>query len=169
MNEKPLFTLEDILQVLPHRPPFLFVDQVLQLEPGQSILAERALRPEEPQFAGHFPGRPIMPGVLVAEALAQTSGLLLGLSDVLTAAQPPAGHKMFFLATTSIKFTHPTVPGDVLLLRAVLDKNFYALFRFNVEATVGRNLIASGSLTLARIGAKTPATPGAVGGFPGSS
>jgi len=76
---------------------------------------------------------------------------------------------MFFLATTSIKFTHPTVPGDVLLLRAVLDKNFSALFRFNVEATVGRKLIASGSLTLARIGAETPATPGAAGGFPGSS
>ena len=81
MHDKALFTLDEILPILPHRPPFLFVDRVLALEPHKSILAERTLRPEEPQFAGHFPGRPIMPGVLVAEALAQTSGLLLGLSE----------------------------------------------------------------------------------------
>jgi len=151
MNEKPLFTLEEILQVLPHRPPFLFVDRVLKLEPHKSILAERSLRPEEPQFAGHFPGRPIMPGVLVAEALAQTSGLLLGLSDKLSAAAPPPRHKMFFLATTNLKYPHPAVPGDVLLLCATSDTRFGALFRFNVEATVGRNLVASGLLTLALI------------------
>jgi 3-hydroxyacyl-[acyl-carrier-protein] dehydratase len=151
MNEKPLFTLEDILQVLPHRPPFLFVDQVLKLEPHKSILAERTLQPDEPQFAGHFPDRPIMPGVLVAEGLAQTSGLLLGLSDKLSATEPPPRHKMFFLATTSLKYPHPAVPGDVLLLHAVSDTRFGGLFRFNVEATVGRNLIASGFLTLALV------------------
>jgi 3-hydroxymyristoyl/3-hydroxydecanoyl-(acyl carrier protein) dehydratase len=151
MNEKPLFTLEDILQVLPHRPPFLFVDRVLKLEPHKSIVAERSLRPGEPQFAGHFPGRPIMPGVLVAEALAQTSGLLLGLSDKLLAPEPPPWHKMFFLATTSLKYPHPAVPGEVLLLRATSDTRFGGLYRFNVEATVGRNLVASGLLTLALI------------------
>lgn len=150
-TSQTLIGLDDILPLLPHRPPFLFVDRVVKLDLNLSIVAERALRPEEPFFAGHFPGRPIMPGVLVAEALAQTSGLLLGLSEKLSAAQAPAQPKMFFLATTQLKFTHPAVPGDVLLLRATAERSFAGLFRFNVEAAVGRDLVASGSLTLARI------------------
>jgi 3-hydroxymyristoyl/3-hydroxydecanoyl-(acyl carrier protein) dehydratase len=154
MTNKPLFALEDILPVLPHRPPFLFVDRVMMLEPHKLIIAERALRPDEPQFAGHFPGRPIMPGVLIAEALAQTSGLLIGLSEMYSASAPPEKPKAFVLALTNIKFTHPAVPGDVLVLRATSDRQFAALHRFNVEATAGRNLVASGSLTLALVSDK---------------
>jgi 3-hydroxyacyl-[acyl-carrier-protein] dehydratase len=149
MTEKPLFELADILPILPHRPPFLFVDRVVQVEPYRLIIAERTLRPEEPQFQGHFPGHPIMPGVLVAEALAQTSGLLLGFSDRLAHTAPPPQPKMFFLATTNFKYTHPAAPGDVLVLRAEADKSFGGLYRFNAEARAGRNLVASGSLTLA--------------------
>ena len=74
------FTMEDILAILPHRPPFLFVDRVIKLVPDREIVAERAIRSDEPFFAGHFPGKPVMPGVLVTDALAQTSGLLWGLS-----------------------------------------------------------------------------------------
>jgi 3-hydroxymyristoyl/3-hydroxydecanoyl-(acyl carrier protein) dehydratase len=151
MTEQPLFELTELLSILPHRPPFLFVDRVMKLEPHKLIVAERALRPDEPQFIGHFPGRAIMPGVLVTEALAQTSGLLLGLSDRNSGAAPPGRPKMFFLAANAMKYTHPTAPGDVLVLRAESDKNFGALFRFTVEATAGRNLIASGSLTLALV------------------
>jgi 3-hydroxymyristoyl/3-hydroxydecanoyl-(acyl carrier protein) dehydratase len=151
MTHKSIFELEDILPVLPHRPPFLFVDRVPLLEPHKLIVAERALHPDEPQFAGHFPGRPIMPGVLIAEALAQTSGLLIGLSEMASASAPPEKPKVFFLAVTNIKFTHPAVPGDVLVLRAISDRQFAALHRFNVEATAGRNLVASGSLTLALV------------------
>lgn len=151
MTEKPLFARDELLSLLPHRPPFLFVDRVVKLDAYKSIVAERELRPDEPQFAGHFPGRPIMPGVLVAEALAQTSGLLLGLSDKLAAASATERPKMFFLATTNVKFTHPAKPGEVLVLRSTSDKNFGGLFRFNVEATVGRNVIASGALTLALV------------------
>jgi 3-hydroxymyristoyl/3-hydroxydecanoyl-(acyl carrier protein) dehydratase len=148
----PLYDLEAILPILPHRPPFLFVDRVMSLEPGKAIVAERMLRPEEPQFSGHFPGKPIMPGVLVAEALAQTSGLLLGLSDLQSGVTAPTNPKMFYLATTSLKFTHPAVPGDVLVLKACCDKAFSGLYRFQVEASVGRNLVAVGSLTLASVG-----------------
>jgi beta-hydroxyacyl-ACP dehydratase FabZ len=151
MTHKSVFELEDILPVLPHRPPFLFVDRVIQLEPHKLIVAERALRADEPQFAGHFPGRPIMPGVLITEALAQTSGLLIGLSEMISSSAPPEKPKVFFLAMTNIKFTHPAVPGDVLVLRATSERQFAALHRFNMEATVGRNLIASGSLTLALV------------------
>ena len=155
MNEKALFELADLLPILPHREPFLFVDRVMKLEPHKSIVAERLLRAEEPHFTGHFPGRPIMPGVLIAEALAQTSGLLIGLSEMSSASAPPEKPKAFFLAVTSIKFTHPAVPGDRLVLRATADRNFGALFRFNVEATAGRNLVASGSLTLAMVDGKS--------------
>jgi 3-hydroxymyristoyl/3-hydroxydecanoyl-(acyl carrier protein) dehydratase len=154
MTTKPLFALEEILPLLPHRPPFLFVDRVMTLEPHKLIVAERALRPDEPQFAGHFPGRPIMPGVLITEALAQTSGLLVGFSEKLSSAAPPEKPKAYFLALANMKFTHPAVPGDVLVLRATSDRQFAALHRFNVEATAGRNLIASGSLTLALVSDK---------------
>jgi 3-hydroxyacyl-[acyl-carrier-protein] dehydratase len=151
MRHKPLFTLDDLLPILPHRPPFLFVDSIIALDPHKSIVAERELRPEEPQFAGHFPGRPIMPGVLVAEALAQTSGLLLGLSDKVSGMPAPGRPMMFFLAVTNMKYVRPALPGDVLRLSAVSDKIFSTLFRFNVEATVGENVVASGSLTLAQV------------------
>ena len=150
MSNKALFELDDILPLLPHRPPFLFVDRVLSLEPNRSIVAERKLRPEEPHFQGHFPRQPIMPGVLVAEALAQTSGLLLGLSERAT-GQVPKQPKMFFLATTNIKFTHPASPGEVLSLRAELDTQFSGLYRFHAEASCGRNIVATGSLTLALV------------------
>lgn len=147
--EPRIYSFEDIQQLLPHRPPFLFVDRVLSIELNQSILAERLLRPDEPQFTGHFPGQPIMPGVLIAEALAQASGLLLGLSEKIAGGPLPARPKMFFLAATNIKFQHPAVPGDVLRLRAMADRAFSKLFRFNVEASVGERIIATGSLMLA--------------------
>jgi 3-hydroxyacyl-[acyl-carrier-protein] dehydratase len=151
MHDQPLFTLDEILPILPHRPPFLFVDRVLTLDPHKSILAERVVRPDEPQFAGHFPGRPIMPGVLVAEALAQTSGLLLGLSEKVGRPHSPAQPKMFYLATTNIKYSHPARPGDVLRLWSASDKNLSGLHRFNVEARVGKKLIARGALMLALV------------------
>lgn len=151
MNPHPPFELEDLLLILPHRPPFLFVDRVTALEPGRRIVAERRLRPEEAQFAGHFPGRAIMPGVLVTEALAQTSGLLLGLSEKAAGAAPPGRRGMFVLAANNIKYKYPAVPGDKLELRAQADGYFAGLFRFNVEASAGRNLVACGSLTLARV------------------
>ena len=150
-----IFTLEEILPILPHRPPFLFVDRVTHLDPHKTIAAERLLRPDEPQFTGHFPGQPIMPGVLVAEALAQTSGLLLGLSDKLSGGPPPAQPRMYFLAATSVKYSHPAKPGDVLILRASSDRQFSGLFRFTVEAAVGEKVIASGSLMLASVNANS--------------
>src|SRR5512140_2495804 len=116
MNAQPPFELEALLSILPHRPPFLFVDRVTELQPGQRIVAERVLRPDEPHFAGHFPGRPILPGVLVTEALAQASGLLLGLSEKFTGTAAPERPKMFFLAGNNMKYSHPATPGDRLEL-----------------------------------------------------
>jgi len=144
----------DLLNMLPHREPFRFVDRVTSLEPHQSIIAERLLRPDEPYFAGHFPGRPIMPGVLIAEALAQTCGLLVGLSNKITSIglhEPP---EMFFLAGANLKFMHPAKPGDLLIMKATGDRQMSGLHRFSVEAFCNDLLLASGSLTLAKIEAR---------------
>ena len=81
MTRGAAFGKDTVLKILPQRPPFLFVDRVLKLRPDDRIVAELDLTESLPHFAGHFPDRPVMPGVLVTEALAQTSGLLLGLSE----------------------------------------------------------------------------------------
>jgi len=139
--------LERIMTVLPHRPPFLFVDEVIRLQLGVSITARRTLRAEEPHFAGHFPGRPLMPGVLVTEALAQTCGLLKGL-------ELASGKGVFYvLAAESIKYATTAGPGDTLVLEAIQNAGHGVFLRYQVEARVGRKRIASGSLTLARVDA----------------
>jgi 3-hydroxyacyl-[acyl-carrier-protein] dehydratase len=139
--------MEDILAVLPHRPPFLFVDRVTVLEPFKRLVAERELRADEPHFAGHFPGRAIMPGVLITDALAQASGLLIGLSQKESRAQPVG--RAFFLGAANMKYPAPAFPGEVLTLTAMADGSSGRLFRFTVEAAVGRKLVARGQLTLA--------------------
>jgi len=141
----PLFGLERIMVILPQRPPFLFVDEVTRLKLGHCITARRTLRPEEPFFAGHFPGHPMMPGVLVTEALAQTCGLLKGLE-----LDSPDG-VFYVLAADSVKYVSPAGPGDTLSLVAEQEAGHGAFLRYRVEALVGRRRIAAGVLTLARV------------------
>lgn len=133
------------MAVLPHRPPFLFVDEVIRLDPGLKITARRTLRPEEPHFAGHFPGWPVMPGVLVTEALAQTCGLLKGLE-----METPGG-VVYVLATDNVKYASPARPGETLTLIAEQEAGHGVFLRFRVEALAGRRRIAAGSLTLAQV------------------
>lgn len=149
MKNETVFTLDEIMELLPHRPPFLFVDRIVKFIPDKSIIAERVINPDEPHFAGHFPGIPIMPGVLITDALAQTSGLLWGFTKKVLQNHVSDKPEIFFLAAANMKYVHPAKPGDILLLSAAKDKSFGALFTYDVEATVGRNLIAKGSLTLA--------------------
>jgi 3-hydroxymyristoyl/3-hydroxydecanoyl-(acyl carrier protein) dehydratase len=141
---------EAIARILPHRPPFLFVDRVVGLEPGAAITAERELRADEPHFAGHFPGRPIMPGVLITEALAQTSGLLIALTAVERGA--PVEGTLFYLARADMKWTTPVEPGETLVLEAKLDRALGSLVAFKVRARTRRKEVAAGALTLARVG-----------------
>jgi 3-hydroxyacyl-[acyl-carrier-protein] dehydratase len=140
----PLFSNDALDRLLPHRPPFRFVDRVIRFEPGQFIVAELDLRPGEPHFAGHFPGRPLMPGVLVAEALAQTSGLLLGLTSMQSDPAPPD----LYLAAAQLKFTDPAKPGETLELHARADHHLGGLFLFQVTATAAGRAIATGTITL---------------------
>jgi 3-hydroxymyristoyl/3-hydroxydecanoyl-(acyl carrier protein) dehydratase len=145
------FGIDDILSILPHRPPFLFVDGVIKLIPEKEILAERQIKEDEPFFTGHFPNKPIMPGVLVIDALAQTSGLLWGLSKKVAKVSLPKNPKIFFLAAANIKFLNPSFPKDKLMLFSKNLTSFGNLFSYSVEAYVEKRTIAKGTLSLAMI------------------
>jgi 3-hydroxymyristoyl/3-hydroxydecanoyl-(acyl carrier protein) dehydratase len=150
MPDHPTYDISVIKEILPHRSPFLFVDRVIQLEMGKKIIAEKDLSLDDFFFAGHFPGRPIMPGVLVSEALAQTSGLLMGLTwkergEFMNQERPD----LFFLANVNMKFSIPAKPGETLRLEANFKKKYGRLFLFEVAAYALSRQIAKGTLTLA--------------------
>ena len=148
---KTIFDLKEILEILPHRPPFLFVDRVTKFVPDKLIVCERTIDPQEPWIKGHFPQRAIMPGVLVLDALAQTSGLLLGFTKKTTASDNASTAQLFYLASSNIKFIAPAYPGETLWLIAESREHFAKLYSYQVEAMVGRKTIAKGMLTLAAI------------------
>ena len=137
--------------LLPHGAPFRFVDRVVDYEPGRTIRAELDLRADAPFFAGHFPGRPLMPGVLITEALAQSAGLLLGLTARARQAETNSPLPQFVLAAAQMKFVRPVAPGITLGLLAELERDFGGLFRCRVEACVIAEVIASGNVTLAAV------------------
>jgi 3-hydroxyacyl-[acyl-carrier-protein] dehydratase len=145
------FTLDDILKILPHRPPFLFVDAVKKLVPDKLITTTRTIRADEPQFAGHFPQKAIMPGVLVVDGLAQTAGLLWGFSKQIRLGTPNETPEIFYLAAVNMKFVSPSFPGETLEMTAIADKNFGSLYTYTVEAACRRKVVAKGSLTLAMV------------------
>lgn len=137
---------ERIAAILPHRYPFLLVDRVVELESGKSITALKNVTINEPFFQGHFPGRPVMPGVLIVEALAQASGLLIGLSD----ANGEAREKLFYLAKVdNARFTRPVCPGDQLRLEVRLKRLIRGMGIFSARATVDGQEVASCELMCA--------------------
>ncbi len=142
----PPYDISYIQSILPHRSPFLFVDRVLQIDLGNKVIAEKDLNPDAPFFSGHFPGRPIMPGVLIAEALAQTSGLLLGFTWKERGSHLDTN---LFLVSINIKFIGLSRPGNILRLEASLKKEYGGIFAFNVAAYVAGRQVAKGSLMLA--------------------
>jgi len=149
MSQPSLYDPKTLEAILPHRRPFLFVDRVVLLEPGCRIGAEMDLKPEAGYFNGHFPGRPVMPGVLITEAMAQTSGLLLGLTRLETERRLPNPAPILYLAAVNVKFTRTALPGQILTLRSEALGAFAGLFRFQVECEHSGELVATGHLTLA--------------------
>ena len=131
---------DEVKKYLPQREPFLFVDSVESYERGKSVECRLFLDPEYPFFKGHFPDNPIMPGVLMVEAMAQSSGIIVAL-DAAGGAQPTEPAR--------VKFTNVVHAGETLAIRAELAKSFGALRQFSVEISSGRKVAASGTLVLA--------------------
>ncbi|CAB1274919.1 3-hydroxyacyl-ACP dehydratase FabZ [Candidatus Nitrosacidococcus tergens] len=132
--------IQDILRHLPHRYPFLLIDKVIEYVPGRSLLAIKNVTYNEPYFQGHFPDLPIMPGVLILEALAQATGILA----FKTTETLPTSNAIYYLAgIDNARFKHPVVPGDQILLKVVLTRNIRRLWKFEGEVTVDGKLVAS--------------------------
>ena len=112
MTSPQTLSLEEIQRVLPHRYPFLLVDRIISLELGQRVVGVKNVSVNEPFFQGHFPGRPIMPGVLIIEAMAQVGGILALLSTPENLGNPA----IFLLGVDKVRFRQPVVPGDQLRL-----------------------------------------------------
>jgi 3-hydroxyacyl-[acyl-carrier-protein] dehydratase len=136
---------EDIIKILPHRYPFLFVDRIVELEPGKKVVGMKNVTLNEPFFQGHFPGRPIMPGVLIVEAMAQTGGVLAGLSTPGFTGE--AGQQLiYFMAIDKVKFRKPVVPGDQLVFRVVPLRAGSRVWKMAGKAFVNDALVAEAEL-----------------------
>jgi 3-hydroxyacyl-[acyl-carrier-protein] dehydratase len=135
-----------ILKQLPHRYPFLLVDRVLELEKGKRIKALKNVTINEPFFEGHFPNRPVMPGVLMLEALAQASALLS--FDALNAS-PDDQMIYYFAGMDAVRFRRPVEPGDQLVLEAELLRMKSGIFKFRTRALVEDELAVEAELTCA--------------------
>jgi len=138
--------IHKILKQLPHRYPFLLVDRVLELEKGKRIKALKNITINEPFFQGHFPSRPVMPGVLMLEALAQAAGLLA--FDTL-GTTPSEDMVYYFAGIDGARFKRPVEPGDQLILEAELLRTKAGIFKFKARATVDGELAVEAELTCA--------------------
>jgi UDP-3-O-[3-hydroxymyristoyl] N-acetylglucosamine deacetylase/3-hydroxyacyl-[acyl-carrier-protein] dehydratase len=136
------FGADDVLRILPHRFPFLLVDRVLELEPEKRIVGIKNVTLNEPFFSGHFPGRPIMPGVLLVEAMGQVGGLLL-----MNSFDEPERKLVFFVGLDDVRFRRPVVPGDTLRIEMTLVRLRGRTCRMTGTATVDGARVAEATLT----------------------
>lgn len=137
------FGREQIEAILPHREPFLLLDEVLELEPGSHVVARKMVREDEWYLAGHFPGRPVMPGVLIVEAMAQ-AGAVAVLSE-----EENRGRLALFAGIDDVRFKRIVEPGDELELRCDLERVRGPIGKGKATAHVGGQLAARGTLTFA--------------------
>ncbi|MCA9647025.1 MAG: 3-hydroxyacyl-ACP dehydratase FabZ [Polyangiaceae bacterium] len=145
MNERarPIkVDIQKILEILPHRYPFVLVDRVTEIKVNESIRGHKMVSHNEPWVQGHFPGRPIMPGVLIIEALAQIGGILAYASDPFD----PTGSLMYFLGIDNAKFRQTVTPGDRLDLYVEVKHHRSNVWKLRGEATVDGTLCAQGEL-----------------------
>jgi len=142
----------EILKRLPHRYPFLLVDRVLELDKGKRIKALKNVTMNEPFFTGHFPNRPVMPGVMMLEALAQASAILaFDNIDV----RPDDETVFYFVGIDNARFKRPVEPGDQLMMHSTLERSRAGIVKFSAHAMVGDTLAVSADLmcTMRRIAA----------------
>lgn len=129
--------IQRLFELLPHRYPFLMVDRIVDIDGSDSAVGIKNVTINEPHFAGHFPGRPIMPGVLLVEGLAQTAGAIC--IQALKATQPAV---VYFLTIDQCKFRRPVVPGDVVEYHVRKLRNRGSVWKFSGEVRVGASKVA---------------------------
>lgn len=142
-----------ILKQLPHRYPFLLVDRVLECRKGESIRAIKNVTFNEPFFPGHFPYRPVMPGVIIIEALAQAAGIL---AFITAGVVPDNETRFYFVGIDKARFRKPVEPGDQLVLTAKLERTMRGIWKFSAIAYVGDAEVASAELMVAPETGKHP-------------
>jgi 3-hydroxyacyl-[acyl-carrier-protein] dehydratase len=146
MAEPEKLDIEAIMRQLPHRYPFLLVDRVLACVAGEYIHALKNVTFNEPFFPGHFPHRPVMPGVMIIEALAQASGIL---AFKTVKVVPDSDTRFYFVAIDNARFRKPVEPGDQLLLKVTLKRAFKGIWKFHGSAEVEGVEVASAEMMVA--------------------
>lgn len=138
--------IEEIKQYLPHRYPMLFLDRVTELELGKYVKGYKNITTNEPFFMGHFPGKEVMPGVLILEAMAQVSGIL-GFKTM--NKTPEEGSIYYFVGADNLRFKRPAVPGDKLVLESTVLTNKKGVWKFDCVASVENELVAKATILCA--------------------
>jgi 3-hydroxyacyl-[acyl-carrier-protein] dehydratase len=137
------FDIAQIMEAIPHRYPFLLVDKVIDVEKGECATGIKNVTINEPFFPGHFPQKPVMPGVLILEAMAQTAGVLA--VDFL--GEDAKGKVVYFMGIDGAKFRQPVVPGDQLHMKVTKTRGGGAVWKFDAVATVDGAVVAQAKLT----------------------
>ena len=141
-------TYKDIIKILPHRHPFLFVDMITELEVGERVVGIKNVTINEYFFTGHFPGRPIMPGVLVIEAMAQVGGVLARLSE--PESMTSEGNKaIYFVAIDKVRFRKPIFPGDQIIFELTAMRKGSRIWKMKGKAMVNKKIAAEAELVAA--------------------
>lgn len=142
-NDKGGFGIDEVMRRLPHRYPMLLVDRVLECVAGERLVALKNVTANEEYFSGHFPGRPVMPGVIILEALAQSAGILCFIT---AGIYPDEDTKFYFAGIDKARFRRPVLPGDQLLLKVTLERRIRTIWKFTTVAEVGDAEVCSAEM-----------------------
>ncbi|MEJ2671967.1 MAG: 3-hydroxyacyl-ACP dehydratase FabZ [Deltaproteobacteria bacterium] len=145
MTSPQTLNMDEIQRLLPHRYPFLMVDRIISLEVGKRVVGLKNVTVNEPFFQGHFPGRPIMPGVLIAEAMAQVGGILA----LVSVPENQGNSALFLLGIDKMRFRQPVLPGDQLRLEVESVRGGKKFWKMKAQAFVDQTLVAEGELVAA--------------------
>jgi len=146
-----IYDIRKIMRFLPHRYPFILIDRILDLVPGESVVALKNVTINEPFFQGHFPEMPVMPGVLIVEAMGQAGAVLAYASNL---REEPGSYHMYLAGMDNVRFRSPVVPGDQLVMELKLLRKRSKMIKMAGTATVGEKLVAEAELMATIVGVK---------------
>ncbi|PKR59570.1 3-hydroxyacyl-ACP dehydratase FabZ [Thalassospira lohafexi] len=142
MTELLSVDIQRIMEMIPHRYPFLLIDKVIDIAPGESATGIKNVTMNEPQFTGHFPQQPIMPGVLIIESMAQTAAILV----VQTLGEGAEGKLVYFMSIDSARFRKPVTPGDVMHIQVVKKQSRGPVWKFESQVKVDGQVVAEATI-----------------------